>query len=113
MAAAWEPHDLDRLVGAVDTLREMGVEQVVLNTEVPTVYVHPQQLGHVAAVTHRKPYVDPWALPNSRFLASLQFGQRLRLLAVCTAADLPELGYRVRVEPITPSEPAEEVTQGG
>lgn len=107
MTRQWEPHDLDRLAGALDTIREMAVQQVGLADPVPVVWVAPQTLIHVASLTHRRPTVDERPLPSMRFAAELTFGQRLRITASCTTADLEELGYRVTTRVV----PIEEATQ--
>jgi|GEM_PF-5266390 len=111
MAAAWDPHDLDRLAAAIDTLRDLEVWSVALaGVKSPRVHVSRDTLAQIARITRIRPTAEPrpeWG----NYEAVITFGSHLRLCAIFAADQLPEIGYRVPEMPRPV--PIEEATQHG
>lgn len=92
---AWQPHDLDRLAAAVDTLRDLDIWSITLmGVKSPRVHVSREALIQVARMTGIRPQVQP--MPEwGNYEAVIQFGSHLRLHSIFSPDQLPEIGYRV------------------
>lgn len=113
----WQPHDLDRLAAAIDTLRDLGVwSAIMFGCTSPRVHVSRETLAQVAQMTGIRPEVKPrpeWGT----YEAVITFGSHLRLCAIFAADQLPEIGYRVpsmpKPIPIEEATPEEATADAG